>query len=54
MLPVEVIAPIALNKLLYEFYDIFKDELGRCSEKASIPVCPDADLKSFRLEDLCI
>ncbi len=45
VLPVKVIAPIALNKLLYEFSDIFQDELGRCSEKASIQVCPDADLK---------
>ena len=55
VLPVEVIPPITLNMLLYEFSDIFQDELGHCSEKASIQVRPDADLKSFRLEDLlCI
>ena len=52
VLPAEVISPIALNKLLYEFSDIFQDELGRCSEKASIQVRPNADLK---IEDLlCI
>ena len=45
VLPVEVIAPIALNGLLYEFSDILQEELGRCSEKASIQVRPDADLK---------
>ena len=45
VLTVEVIAPIALNKLLYEFTDIFQDELGRCSQKASIQLRPDADLK---------
>ena len=47
VLPVEVIAPIALGELLYEFSDIFQDKLGCCSEKASIQVRPDADLKIF-------
>ena len=47
VLPVEVITPIALNKLLYEFSDIFQDKLGCCSEKASIQVCLDADLKTI-------
>ncbi len=56
VLSVEVIAPIALNNLLYEFSDIFQDELGRFSEKASIQVCPDADLKiiPFRRPPICI
>ena len=50
VLRVEVIASIALNNLLYEFSVIFQDELGRCSEKASIQVRLDADFKiiSFR------
>ena len=48
VLPVEALTPPpALNKLLADFSDIFRDELGCCGQTASIQVRPDAQLKIF-------
>ena len=38
---------LGFDKLLADFPDIFRDELGCCSQTASIQVRPDAQLKIF-------